>query len=108
MTASPPTEIATENPNGACNVLAAVVSGAGRDELRVVGSRVRELLEAIVAATETDADARAEAERLVDELVGEHGLGDYRDALSPNEPPAGWPQLSGGGSPARSPTRRLR
>jgi len=41
---------------------------------------VRELLEAIVAATSTDAVARAEAERLVNEL-GEHGLGDYRDAL---------------------------
>ena len=29
---------------------------------------------------------------LVNEL-DEHGLGDYRDALSPNEPPAGGSQL---------------
>ena len=62
------------------------VAGEGRDELGVVGNRVRELLDAIVAATDTDADASAEAEWLVNEL-GEHGLGDYRDALSPDDPP---------------------
>jgi hypothetical protein len=84
------TEVASENPSGACAVLAAVVAGEGRDELRVVGNRVRELLEAIVAARDTDAGTRGEAERLVNEL-GEHGLGDYRDALSP-EPPAGGAQ----------------
>jgi hypothetical protein len=80
------TEVATENPGGACDVLAAVVAEEGRDELRTVGGRVRGLLEAIVAATDADADVLAEAERLVNEL-GEHGLGDYRDALWPEEPP---------------------
>jgi hypothetical protein len=87
------TEVATQNPSGACDVLAAVVDGEGRDELRAAGDRVRELLDAIVAATaaDADADARAEAERLVNEL-GEHGLGDYRDVLSPDDPPAGGSQ----------------
>ena len=88
------TDVATENPGGACDVLEAVVAREGRDQLRVVGDRVRELLDAIVAATDTDADVRAQAERLVNEL-GEHGLGDYRDALSPHDPPAaGWQQSS--------------
>ena len=41
--------------------------------------------------TEPCARKRADVERLVNEL-GEHGLGDYRDALSPDDPPAGGAQ----------------
>lgn len=81
-------KVATENPSGACAVLTAIVSGEGRDELRVFGNRVRELLEAIVAATDSGTDARAGAGRLVNEL-GEHGLGDYRDTLARDDPPSG-------------------
>ena len=84
-------EVATENPSGACGVLAAIVAGEGRDELHTVGNRVRELLDAIVAGTDTNTDARAEVERLVNEL-GEHGLGDYRDTLSRGEPHTGGPR----------------
>jgi hypothetical protein len=78
--------VATEHPSGSCDVLAAVIAGEGRDKLAVVGNRLRELLQAIVAAT--DKDARAGAARLVNEL-GEHGLGDYRDALRTTHPREG-------------------
>jgi hypothetical protein len=79
--------VATENPRGAGQVLAAMIAGAeNRDELRVFGDHVRQLLEAIVAASGNHPDARTDAERLVHEL-GEHGLGDYRDVLTSDDPP---------------------
>jgi hypothetical protein len=82
------TQVATTDPSGACDVLASVVAGEGRDELRMVGDRVRSLLDAIVVAAKgTGPDVVAQAEQLVNEL-GEHGLGDYRDALLPTDPPA--------------------
>jgi hypothetical protein len=80
------TVVAAAYPSGVCAVLAAIVAGEGRDELRVYENRVRELLEVMVAATYNNAHTRSEVERLVNDL-GEHGLGDYRDTLASNDPP---------------------
>jgi hypothetical protein len=76
------TQAATENPSGACEVLAAIVAADGRDELRYADNHVANLVEAVAAtgAERADADVLAEVERLVNEL-GEHGLGDYRPSL---------------------------
>ena len=79
-------EVAPENPGGACEVLAAIVAGDGREELRTVGDRVRRLLSGIASSTDVWADTGSQVERLVHDL-GEHGLGDYRDVLSPDRRP---------------------
>ncbi|MBA2637778.1 MAG: hypothetical protein H0U79_06110 [Solirubrobacterales bacterium] len=74
--------IAEAQPDAAANLLAALLATEpGRDQLRLTGDRIPNLLRAITASG--DAAARVRVVQLIHEL-GEVGLGDHRD-LMPGE-----------------------